>query len=240
MHWERFGQLTAVVIALQVARFTGEKLLGVSALMFLFLGGRLLNFVRNDGRRRHIALVRALTADSVVQAWGSSSAQERAGRDRPNASRAGVLPAHATSEVFEYRRTSAATREFTFWASVAISASSLGALIIARVPPNERLWTWLLGLVFLYSVFIQLGLPAAEGRKFCVTSTGIWQLDADGKRTVILWSEDVRFRARHSPPALEIRAAYGRRMEVGYHLISFPRFVDLLVMHRRRYVARVA
>jgi hypothetical protein len=240
MHWERFGQLTAIVIALEAARFTGEPLLGFTALVFLLLAGRLVNFVRGDGRRRHIALVRALSTDAVVRSWGPEPRKRNATHSRATPVQRGVLTAHEASEMFEYRRTPKAVREFTFWSSVALSASSLGALIIARVPPNERLWTWLIGLVFLYSVFVQLGLPASEGRKYCLTNTGIWQIEVDGKREVILWNEVTRFRARHWRGALEVRSSDGRRMEVGYQLLEFPRFVELLVSHRRRSVANVA
>jgi hypothetical protein len=240
MYWERFGQLTAIFIALQAARFTGESLLGLSALMFLIVGGRLVSIMRGDGRRRHIALVRALSADAVLQTWGAAESQRGAGPAHSGMVQKGILPAHQASELFEYRRTATAVREFAFWASVALSASSLGALIIARVPPSEHLWTWLVGLVFLYSVFVQLGLPAVEGRKFCLTATGIWQIELDGRKEVILWSEVSRFRARHWRGALEIRSSDGRRMEVGYHLVEFPRFVELLVSHRRRSIAHVA
>src|SRR5215213_9818804 len=108
MHWERFGQLTAIMIALQAARITGETLLGISALMLLMLAGRFTNAFRSDGRRRHMALVRALSADSVIQTWGDSHGDRRGSHAASGLARSGILSAHGASEIFEYRRTATA------------------------------------------------------------------------------------------------------------------------------------
>jgi hypothetical protein len=148
--------------------------------------------------------------------------------------------ASSDGELFSYRRSSTAVREYTYWASLACASIPLILLALGRVADDQQPYFLAVGLGFALSVLYQLRIADRQSHMIRVTPFGVQEIAPPDDRVGILWREIAFIRNRKRPRGIEILAKDGRRrIRVGSDLDGIVRFRELLIAYRRPPARRI-
>jgi hypothetical protein len=91
-----------------------------------------------------------------------------------------------------------------------------------------------IALFFTLSVGLQLTLWDREQATIRVTTSGLQSITADGRVSGLLWREIAMIRSRRLLNCVDFYSHDGkRRARVGFHLLHFAQFMELVLAHLR-------
>jgi hypothetical protein len=235
MRWKDIGLIAALVFVLTLIRLWRGATVEVLALIALFALGYSVYRVRLRQWRRRIAKLREASPNDATMELANLSPDEQAAmRIALGVSATDDATPSAADRVFEYPRTPTAIREYTFWASAIIAALAYLALVFGW-DAEERSYEIALALLFTLSVGYQLSAWDRERASVRVTSFGLQAISPDGTVSGVLWSEIAGIRTRRLLMCIDFYSRDGRRLaRVGYNLIGFGQFMELVLVHVRR------
>ncbi|MBI3791504.1 MAG: hypothetical protein HY275_11585 [Gemmatimonadetes bacterium] len=233
MNWRQVAAHLLVLAALEALR----EALGVKVWIGAFIGipvttfilMRLVRLQRRERLRQVAALAPAERARALEAMTDDERAAARIQLGIATVDDGRVAPG---SERFGYPRTPWALREGTFWVSAIGAAVAFFAIVSGW---HRTTFAWLVGLFLTGSVGMQQRLWNSDLVSFTLGPEGIEEVEPDGTRTFIRWSEVTGVKYRRWIASLDINAEpTGRRIRVRYNLEGFPRFAELLVAYLRR------
>jgi hypothetical protein len=238
MRWKDMGLIAALVFVLTLVRLWRGLTVELLALMALFVLGYVVYRARLRQWRRRVAKLRDAAPNDATRELASLSPEEQAAmRIALGVSSTDDAASSAEDRVFEYPRTPTAIREYTFWASVIIAGLAYLALVFGW-DAEERSYEIALALLFTLSVGYQLSAWDRERATVRVTSFGLQALSPDGTVSGVLWSEIGGIRTRRLLMCIDFYSRDGRRLaRVGYNLVGFGQFMELVLAHVRRSTA---
>ena len=232
MRWKDVAIIALVSLLLNIVRFWRGETIEWLALVALFVLGYLIYRVRLRQWRRRLDQLRETEPEDVTTRVAALSPEEQAavrmalGQNAP----AETL-APGVERVFRYPRTPTRIRELTFWGSVAMAAFGYLALVF-RWDIEERWYAVGLALFFTLSVGAQLYFWDRERWMIRVTSSGLQSIAANGEVRGLLWREVALIRSRRMLLCVDFYSRNGeRRIRVGYHLLHFAQFMELVLAH---------
>jgi hypothetical protein len=91
-----------------------------------------------------------------------------------------------------------------------------------------------IALFFTLSVGLQLTLWDREQATIRVTTSGLQSITPDGRVNGLLWREIAMIRSRRLLNCVDFYSHDGkRRARVGFHLLHFAQFMELVLAHLR-------
>ena len=230
MRWKDVALIALVGLLLNVIRFWRGETVEWLALVALFVLGYFVYRLRLRQWRRRLDRLRDARSEDVTTKLAELSPEERAAM-RVALGQAAPEEPLAAERVFHYPRTPALIREYTFWGSVVIAAIAYIAIVLGW-DVEERSYQIGLALFFTLSVGLQLSLWERERATIRVTSSGLQSISADGEVSGVLWREIALIRSRRLLHCVDFYSTDGkRRARVGYQLLHFAQFMELVLAH---------
>lgn len=232
MRWKDLVLLVSFLILLNVVRIWRGETVEWLALAGLLVLGYAVYRIRLRHWRRRLDKLRDAAPDQVNVQIARLSPEERAAmRVALGQVCSDDAAAPPDGREFRYPQTPRVIREYTFWASVILAALAYVSLVLGW-DIEERRYEIAIALFFTLSVGLQLVLWDRERATVRVTSFGIQSIAADGQVSGVLWSEVAAIRNRRLQMCIDFYAPDGRRRaRVGYNLIGFAQFMELVVAH---------
>lgn len=229
MRWKDVALIALVSVLLNVVRFWRGETIEWLSLVALFVLGYFVYRVRlRQWRRRLDQLRETRTRLAELSPEEQAAVRIALGERAPEET---LEP--GVERLFHYPRTPAVIREATFWLSVAFAAIAYLAIVFGW-DVEERPYAIGIALFFTLSVGLQLTLWDRERATIRVTSSGLQSIAADGEVTGILWREIALIRSRQLLNCVDFYSRDGkRRARVGYHLLHFAQFMELVLAHLR-------
>ena len=235
MRWKDVALIALVSVLLNVIRFWRGEPIEWLALVALFVLGYLVYRVRLRQWRRRLDRLREAKSEDLSTRLAELSPEEQAamrialGQAAPE-----EALAPGADRVFHYPRTPTLIRELTFWGSVVIAAFAYLAIVFGW-DVEERPYAIGLALFFTLSVGAQLFFWDRERWTVRVTSSGLQSISPTGEVTGVLWREIALIRARRGLlNCVDFYSGDGkRRARVGFHLLHFAQFMELVLAHLR-------
>jgi hypothetical protein len=232
--WKQFAVLCAVLFLLSLVRVVGGEVARWIALGVILALAYVGAHVSTQRWKRRVEKLKGATPAEREAALAEVPEDDRAAArialGMVSADDATVDP--TKGEEFGYPRTPAVLREGIFWGSVLMAAIPAVLLALDRVPEGERIYAVLLMLGFSLSVGAQLKYGDWELTRIRLTPSGLQQINPDGSRVGILWSEVTFIRLHRWRGSLEIRGRRAnQRIWVSYKLERFPRFLELVTAY---------
>ena len=234
--------LAVPYVLLQIVGFLGGERTGLIMVLAIFAISalRFRYYVRRwRGRIEKLRDVAPLALSSTLRSMGpeeQSAIRLLLGIHAPDQ----VRLASSEGELFSYRRSSTAVREYTYWASLACASIPLVLLALGKVADEQQPYFLAVGLGFALSVLYQLRIADRQSHTIRVTPFGVQEIAPPDDRVGILWKEIAFIRNRKWPRRIEIVARDGRRrIRVWSDLEGIVRFRELLVAYRRPPARRI-
>ena len=239
MRWKDLALIALVSLLLNVIRIWRGENIEWLALVGLFVLGYFVYRIRLRQWRRRLDRLRKTKSSDVSARLAELSPDERAAMRLALGQAAPETPLNAGAErVFQYPRTPAVIRELTFWGSVVLAALGYLAVVFGW-DTEERPYAIGLALFFTLSVGAQLFFWDRERWTVRVSSSGLQSVSADGEVSGILWREIALIRSRPLLLCVDFHSRDGkRRARVGYNLVHFAQFMELVVAHLKELESR--
>lgn len=232
MRWKDVALIALVSVLLNVIRFWRGETIEWLSLVALFVLGYFVYRLRLRQWRRRLDRLREAKSEDVNANLAELSPEERAAT-RVALGHAAPEEPLAVERTFHYPRTPTAIREATFWLSVLMAVAAYLSIVFGW-DAAERPYEIGIALFFTLSVGVQLTLWDRERATIRVTSSGLQSIAADGKVSGVLWSEIALIRSRRLQRCLDFYSRDGkRRARVGFHLLHFAQFMELVLAHLR-------